>query len=65
MRLANNVKFTMSLMKASPAFKLKLPRHSTGSFRVQHPYFILEEEAREYFDENFALYAERLGYPPF
>lgn len=60
--LHDRPEFTYSLMAASPAFSSHLPGHSTGKFKIRHPYLSLEPEAREYFDQNFIKYSHALGY---
>lgn len=54
--------FQRALMKASPAFKRKLPKHSTGAFQIKDPYQDFGDQARAHYDEHWLPFATRLGY---
>ncbi|NCC53549.1 MAG: hypothetical protein EOM20_20380 [Spartobacteria bacterium] len=61
-RLSKEPSFLNALKAASPAFKKKLPNHSTGSFKVENPYDALGDEAKSYFDAHWLEYARTLDY---
>lgn len=62
LRRSDDPAFIYALKKASPAFKKRLPKHSTGSFRIGNPYLKLGTEAKEYYDQNWLDYEVKLGY---
>lgn len=62
LRLEGDENFVQALKDASPAFRTKLPSHSTSAFQLEDPYTALVDEARAYYDEHFAGFATRLGY---
>lgn len=63
LRSARNEPYFMSALKAaSPAFKQKLPKHSTGAFAIENPYYVLGPKAKRYYDAHWKGYARLLGY---
>lgn len=62
LRLGDSADYVNALMQASPAFKTKLPNHSTGTFKEDNILSTFDDGAREYFEEHFSKYGEVLGY---
>lgn len=62
LRLSSDVLFINALKRASPSFKNKLPGHSTGAFKIEHPYLLFGDKAKNFYDENYAHYEKILGY---
>ena len=58
----NEPRFLCALKAASPAFKEKLPDHSTGAFAIESPYDALGPEAKQYYSAKWKKYACALGY---
>lgn len=59
---SNEPRFLSALKAASPAFKQKLPKHSTGAFAIESPYHALGPKAKRYYDAHWKGYARALGY---
>ena len=55
-------RYSMALMKASPAFRDSLPTHSTGAFKDSSPRDRIVGEAGAYYDEHFLPFQEKLEY---
>jgi hypothetical protein len=62
LRRSKEPSFLYALKVASPAFKNKLPKHSTGSFKIENPYHALGGKAKSFYDAHWMEYAQALDY---
>lgn len=54
--------FIKALKQASPAFKTNLPSHATGAFQSENPYEKLGRPAKAFYDSEYKVFEETLGY---
>ena len=62
LRLQADETFVEALKSASPAFKKKLPRHSTGEFAHSDPLRRLGRRARAHYEKHWSGFATALEY---
>lgn len=62
LRRSKEPSFLYALKAASPAFRKKLPTHSTGAFKIEAPYQALGDKAKTHYDTHWMKYARALNY---